>query len=383
MPRSRASRRQSRRTRPRRSRRAAAPVGIISAQAMCGIGARFALIGDGLLRVMLVPWREHFARAFEVVGRVDAERERRRRGRCRSACPPPARAIVRAFRAFPAARAEGRRSARAPRADRRRGRCGGERPLAPGRARPGEIERAQPARRDFGPDRLDDVGVVALLGAPDRRRRAWRCRRRDREGANAARTLSASIVGRSPCTLTTLSIAPAGSNLQPPRRSGRSRRACRLGQDRPPPAAAHRVDDFARVGRHQHRADIGLHRPAPDLDDHRLAVDIGERLAGQAGRGHAGGNDDESGVLRHDGRQDLANGGTSRRQDIGFGGGRRAVGLEGLYVLPSGRQSVYQFRYASERDRPDSRPFRRVRLVAACAHPEILGGKLRALESFE
>ena len=31
----------------------------------------------------------------------------------------------------------------------------------------------------------------------------------------------------------------------------------------------------------------------PDMDDHRLAGDVGQRLAGQAGRGHAGGDQDE------------------------------------------------------------------------------------------
>ena len=54
----------------------------------------------------------------------------------------------------------------------------------------------------------------------------------------------------------------------PPRRSRRHRR-------RPAPAR--------RRG----------HRAAPDMDDHRLAMDIGQRLARQAMRRHAGGNDDE------------------------------------------------------------------------------------------
>ena len=52
------------------------------------------------------------------------------------------------------------------------------------------------------------------------------------------------------------------------------------------------------VGGDDHPAEAGLHRPAPDMDDHRVAVDVGERLARQAGRGHAGGNEDD-GALGH------------------------------------------------------------------------------------
>ena len=42
--------------------------------------------------------------------------------------------------------------------------------LAPGRAGAGEVERPQPARRDLGSDRLDDIGIVLLLRPRDRRR---------------------------------------------------------------------------------------------------------------------------------------------------------------------------------------------------------------------
>ncbi len=52
-------------------------------------------------------------------------------------------------------------------------------------------------------------------------------------------------------------------------------------------------DDFRRVGGDQHRADVGFRCATPDMDDHRLAVDVGERLAGQAGRAEAGGDDDD------------------------------------------------------------------------------------------
>src|ERR1700727_2594153 len=45
-----------------------------------------------------------------------------------------------------------------------------EAPLAPGSARAGEIERSQPRRTEFGRDNLDDIGIVLLLLARDRRR---------------------------------------------------------------------------------------------------------------------------------------------------------------------------------------------------------------------
>ena len=54
-----------------------------------------------------------------------------------------------------------------------------------------------------------------------------------------------------------------------------------------------RLDDAGVVGRDQHRPDVGLHGAPPDMDDHRLAVDVGERLAGQARRGHAGGDEND------------------------------------------------------------------------------------------
>ena len=62
---------------------------------------------------------------------------------------------------------------------------------------------------------------------------------------------------------------------------------------RSPPARSHRLDDLGLVGRDHDRAEPGLHGAAPDMDDHRLAVDVGQRLARQPGRGHAGGDEND------------------------------------------------------------------------------------------
>ena len=63
------------------------------------------------------------------------------------------------------------------------------------------------------------------------------------------------------------------------------------------------VDDGGVAARHQHRADGGLDRAPPDMHDHGLAVDVGQRLVGQAGRGQAGGDDDDR-LARRSGSQD-------------------------------------------------------------------------------
>ena len=44
-----------------------------------------------------------------------------------------------------------------------------------------------------------------------------------------------------------------------------------------------RLDDFRCIARHQNRPDSRLAGTTPDMDDHRLAMNIGQRLARQAG----------------------------------------------------------------------------------------------------
>ena len=61
----------------------------------------------------------------------------------------------------------------------------------------------------------------------------------------------------------------------------------------------HRGRDLRRVGGDRHAADSGRLRPAQHMDDHRQAGDIQQRLAGQAGGGHAGGNQHQNAGLGH------------------------------------------------------------------------------------
>ena len=56
----------------------------------------------------------------------------------------------------------------------------------------------------------------------------------------------------------------------------------------------HNSGDLRRVGGDDHGAEIGLLRAAQNMHDHRLAGDIGERLAREPGRGHAGGNENKN-----------------------------------------------------------------------------------------
>lgn len=61
-------------------------------------------------------------------------------------------------------------------------------------------------------------------------------------------------------------------------------------------AAAGGVDrgsDILGIGRHHHRAERGGLRPREHVSDHGAASDVGERLAGQAARRKAGGDEDD------------------------------------------------------------------------------------------
>ena len=188
-------------------------VGIILDAGDVRIRARLALIGDRLAvcahRSFLR--RQHFAGALQILGRVDAER----RDVDQRDVDPHAR-LERAQLLQLLALLE-RRGRQRDEARERRAAIGVEadmmqqRALAPRRRRAGKIERAQPAGADRRPDRLDDVGIVALLGARDRRRERRDVDLRSASGPTAARTASRSIVGRSPCTLTTTSWRRSGS----------------------------------------------------------------------------------------------------------------------------------------------------------------------------
>ena len=61
----------------------------------------------------------------------------------------------------------------------------------------------------------------------------------------------------------------------------------------------HGGGDLGRVGGDRHPADLGRLGPPQHVDDHRQAADIEQRLAGQAGRGHAGGNQHQNAGFGH------------------------------------------------------------------------------------
>jgi len=166
--------------------------------------------------------------------------------------------------------------------------------LAPGSAGAGEIERSQPGRTEFSRDNLDDVGIVLLLLARDRRR----------EGRNVDRALgkgrqTSAHDRRLDRRQVALNVDHDIVNAIGVDQAQRLENAVRpggvigTGHDRFAPGRGDRLDDARIVRRHPDRSDLRLRRPAPDMQDHRRAVDVGERLSGQAGRVHARGDEDD------------------------------------------------------------------------------------------
>ena len=72
----------------------------------------------------------------------------------------------------------------------------------------------------------------------------------------------------------------------------RARRQAGVGQHRPAPDGLDGVDDFLVPRRYRDRL-ARLQRPLIGPHDHRLAANVGQGLVGQAGGGHAGGDEDE------------------------------------------------------------------------------------------
>ena len=139
-------------------------------------------------------------------------------------------------------------------------------------------------------DDLDHVRVGALLVAHDHRGDG-----RDIDGRIGERRQRGAHARRGDGRYVALDIdddlgvaADRGKRFVNPRRA--------VERDRPghgclAAGATDRGGDLGRVGRHHDAADIRLDRPAPDMNDHRLAGDVGKRLAGEARRGHAGGDE--------------------------------------------------------------------------------------------
>ena len=202
---------------------------------------------------------------------------------------------------FQRRRRQRRRSAPAPRGDRRRGRCDGRAARRPGRGGAGEIERAQPPRRPAASRSASPrSGWCAPPPCGSRPPACAMSTAASSSGASAARMSSGAMVGKSPCTLTTISALPSGSRLlQRLVDAVRAGRVVGAGHDRLAAMRHAPRRRSRRVGRHGHAADLGRLRPAQHMDDHRQAGDVEQRLAGQAGRRHAGRNQHQNAVFGH------------------------------------------------------------------------------------
>ena len=195
----------ARRKRPRRSRRAAARNRESSRRRRCANWRRVRPDRRSIARLSCVSsWREHCARALQILGRVDAERRRVDERDVDAHARLQRAQLLEPLAPFQRRRRQG---------DETRQRIAAigvepdmvqQRALAPWRAGAGEIERAQPARGDLGPDRLDDLGSSSSPRARSASR-ASRYRRAVVERPEAGSHGRGSMVGRSPWTLTTTS----------------------------------------------------------------------------------------------------------------------------------------------------------------------------------
>jgi len=169
-----------------------------------------------------------------------------------------------------------------------------ERPLARGRRGAGEVERAQPARRDLAPHHLDHVRVRPLVRVGDHGGEGGdvhgRIGQRQDRGRDGAR-----VDGRQITLHVDDDVVAAVrvQDLEGFEDAVRAGGVVGAGEHRLPAGARHRLGDGRRVRGHGDRAEAGLDGAAPDMHDHGLAADIGERLVGQARRGKARGDEDD------------------------------------------------------------------------------------------
>ena len=176
-----------------------------------------------------------------------------------------------------------------------------ERAVAIGRRGAGEIERAQPARgRSASRPPSPRSGLVRSSSVWISAASVAMSTAGSSSGGSAARMSSGAMVGRSPCRLTTISARPSGSSV-PQRLEDAVGAGGMIGARHHRLAAGglHGGRDLGRVGGDRHPADSGLLGPPQHVDDHRQAGDVDQRLAGQAGRGHAGGNQHQSAGFGH------------------------------------------------------------------------------------
>ncbi len=174
------------------------------------------------------------------------------------------------------------------------------RPVAPGGRGARKVKRAQPLRAQGRADRLHHVRIGTLLHGMDLG--GQRCdidRGVGQRGHHAADVVGAD--GRKIALQIDheFGLAPGvefAQRLVDPVGSGRMVGA---GHDGLAAVRCHGRRDLRRIGGDRHTADLGGLGPAQDMDDHRQAGDVHQRLAGQARRRHAGGDQHQGAGVGH------------------------------------------------------------------------------------
>ena len=174
------------------------------------------------------------------------------------------------------------------------------RPVAPGGVGAREVKRAQPPLGHRRADDLHDVRVQAFfLGVNFSSQRCDIDR-----GVGKRAEHAADIVGQDGRKIALqidddFGLGPGielAERLVNPVRSGR---VIGARHHRFKAMGGHRGHNLGRVGGDRHAADLRGLRPAQHMDDHRQAGNIQQRLAGQAGRCHAGGDQHQNAGFGH------------------------------------------------------------------------------------
>ena len=161
--------------------------------------------------------------------------------------------------------------------------------FAPWRAGAREIERAKPPFANEGPDRLDDIGVVPLLLAPDRGRQRRDIHRQVAE-RRYRRANRFGLDGRQIALHVDDDVVPSVRIGRADRLENPIRARGVIGPRHysAPPGVTHRVQNPGVVGGDHDRADIRFHGASPDVNDHGNAADVGERRVSRGGLARRG-----------------------------------------------------------------------------------------------